>query len=90
MHHCKSSGTEIKDGYRNLVSNGRSIRNCLVAAGQQSAPRGQSLNIIWFGPVDQSNYYTQALLADCVMENFKRLEQKLFQMTRANLQLTKR
>ena len=85
MHHCKSSGTEIKDGYRNLVSNGRSIRNCMVVA-----PLDQSSNIIWFGPVDQSNYYTQALLADCVMENFKRLEQKLFQMTRANLQLTKR
>ena len=85
MYHFKSSGTEIKDGYRNLISNGRSIRNCMIAA-----PRRHTLNIIEFGPVDQSNYHTQALRVDCVIENFELLERKLHQLTTANLQLRKR
>ena len=85
MYYCKSSGTEIKDGYRNLISNGRSIRNCLIPA-----PPRHELNVIRFGPADQSNNAIQALRVDCVFENFERLERKLLQLTRANLQLTKR
>jgi len=82
-------GMERIDGYRNLVSNGRSIRNCMVYAAGCCAG-DPSPNIIWFGPVDQSNLHSHGLRVDCLMEKFETHERKLLQLTRANLQLRKR
>jgi len=47
------SGTEIKVGYRNLISNGRLIRNCIIAGDSRNL---QAPNRIWFGPFDPTGH----------------------------------